>query len=97
MHAFVHTRDRDETKEWKDNDPREGAGGDKPNICVRLFVLLFAGFNANLTPRRCYCTIRVSSLTTITFLLNNKHVYMAALVVIFGHAGKNLQLHRVGS
>ncbi|KYN36466.1 hypothetical protein ALC56_09427, partial [Trachymyrmex septentrionalis] len=41
---------RDETKEWKDNDPPEGAGGDKPNICVRLFVLLFGGFDANLTP-----------------------------------------------
>lgn len=55
---------------------RAQAGGDEPNISVRLFVLLSGGFDANLTPRRCYCTIRVSSFTTITFLLNNKHVYM---------------------
>jgi len=94
-HTYTHTRDRDETKEWKDKDPSEGAEGDELNICVRLFVLLLAGFDANLTPRRCYCTIRVSSLTTITFLLNNKHVYMAVpLAVILGQPGKNLQLHR---
>lgn len=48
VYRFAHTRDRDETKEWKDNDPSEGAEGDEPNICVRLFVLLFAGFDANL-------------------------------------------------
>lgn len=94
-YTFSHTRDRDKTKEWKDNDPLEGAKGDELNICVRLFVLLFAGFDANLIPRRCYCTIRVSSLTTITFLLNNKHVYMAVpLAIILGHSGKNLQLQR---
>lgn len=99
-HTYTHARTYTpegsgrKTKEWEDEDPSEGAEGDELNICVRLFVLLFAGIR-----RQSYSATLllhdpcVSSLTTITFLLNNKHVYTAVpLAVILGQFGEESRI-----